>query len=99
MSIYQPIMQKINICALPETVTKYDIFSWFAESKIAMISNVEIVNSKRDVHIHIDYFLHSESANQFMCDIEIQTSLGNPIIYNIKNERNQIIPLKMILSK
>jgi hypothetical protein len=99
MSIYQPIIQKINVSALPESITKHNIHSWFAESKIAIISKVEIVNPKRDVYIYIDYFLHSESANQFMCDIEIQTSLGNPIIYNIKNSKNQLVPIKMILSK
>ena len=99
MSIYQPFMQQICIYALPENVSKYDILTWFAESKIAVISHAEFINKTRDMRIYIDYFLHSECANQFMCDIEINTCLGNPLVYNIKTHHNQIVPIKMLLSK
>ena len=99
MSIYQPIIQTIHIYGLSETLSENDIINWFVESKIAIILQVNFMNFKRDARLQIGYFLYSEYANQFMCDIEIQSSLGKHIVYNIPNYHNQLVPIKMVLSK
>lgn len=98
MSIYQPIMQNIHVYSLHEDISMNDVANWFKDNKIAILSNIEITKT-RDLRIQIAYFLHSEYANQFMCDIEIHTCLGNPLIYNIINKDNEFMPIKMLLCK